>query len=414
VHFIDRPIAASKPEYRLIAGVRQLPNGNLLVNDGLRKQLVLLDTSLNPLRIVADSTPGAKNPYGGAFAGLFASPGDSTMFILPRVPSMYVIDPGGNVVRVMSVPRPQEVFALTQASGGGAGIDAKGRWVYRGTTPPATRPTLVVGGPPEWMIGADSAPVVRYDATTHVLDTITKFKISQLKAKMYPIEATRTRAVILRNPAESMDDWAVLSDGSVAILRGQDYHIDFVNPDGSMTRGPKMAYAWESLSDDAKVALIDSLGKADEESQKNSSPKPASSIGGGAGAGGGSSAGGSSSSTGGGSSFSGSSSTGAAAPSDRPPLEFPSPSELPDYRPPFGQGAVRPDADGNLWIKTTHHETSAGAVYDVVNRQGKVVDRVQLQPGRSVIGFGPGGVVYMVAGEDTNSPWLEKAKWHMP
>ena len=405
VHLLDRPVATSKREFKFITGVRQLPNGSLLVNDGSRRLLLMVDTSLNTASIVADSTTGSANPYGTSLGGLIAFPGDSSLFILPRVPSMYMIDPSGKVARVMSVPRPQDVFSMTSASSGVPGIDAKGRWVYRGTTPPATRPTLVPGGPPGWMIGPDSTPIVRYDPTSHVLDTIVKFKNAQFKAKMYPLENNSSRAVFVRNPVEVIDDWAVLSDGSVAIVRGQDYHIDFVNPDGSMNRGPKMAYAWEPLSDDAKSALLDSLRKADEDSRKN--PGPTRSLTGGANPG--ASAAGSSSSGGssGGSSFQ-------PPAGDRPPPEFPALNELPDYRPPFGQSAARPDADGNLWIKTTHHEASAGLVYDVVNRQGRVIDRVQLQPGRSIIGFGRGGIVYMVAGEDEPTSSLEKAKWRAP
>ena len=99
---------------------------------------------------------------------------------------------------------------------------------------------------------------------------------------------------------------------------------------------------------------------------------------------------------------------------DRPPPEFPSASELADYRPPFGQNALRPDADGNLWVRTNHHEASAGFVYDVINRQGKVIDRVQLQPGRTIIGFGRGGIVYLVAGENEPTSLLEKARWRAP
>ena len=36
-----------------------------------------------------------------------------------------------------------------------------------------------------------------------------------------------------------------------------------------------------------------------------------------------------------------------------------------------------------------------GAVYDVINRQGVLTDRIQVPPGRVIAGFGPGGVVYM-------------------
>jgi hypothetical protein len=53
-------------------------------------------------------------------------------------------------------------------------------------------------------------------------------------------------------------------------------------------------------------------------------------------------------------------------------------------------------------------------VYDVINRQGKVIDRVQLQPGRTIIGFGRGGIVYLVAGENEPTSLLERARWRAP
>jgi hypothetical protein len=395
VHFIDRPMAVSKHEFKNLNGVRHLPNGTVLVNDASRRQLLLLDSALMTLRVVADSTPGSANPYGPSSGGLIPYAGDSTLFVLPRVPSMYLLDPTGKIVRTMAVPRPQDAASMGATFNGVPGIDAKGRWVYRGQTPPATRPNVVPGGPPGLMLGPDSAPIVRVDLATHALDTVAMYRVFKLKAKVYPRDNGGTWSMIESNPIPMVDEWAVLADGSVAIVRAQDYHIDFVNADGSMTRGPKMAYAWEPLSDDAKIALVDSMKKLDEESRKEAAP-PVTISGGPPGA------------TGGG----GRAAVG-GSPADRPPGEFPSPSELPDYRPPFEINAARPDADGNLWIKTTHREPSAGSVYDVVNRQGKVVDRVQLQPGRGIVGFGKGGIVYIAARDESGS-WIEKTKWRMP
>ena len=86
-----------------------------------------------------------------------------------------------------------------------------------------------------------------------------------------------------------------------------------------------------------------------------------------------------------------------------------SPSALPDYWPPFSQGAAKADADGNLWIRTTAKRANAigGPIYDVINRAGILVDRVQVPPSRQIIGFGKGGVVYMAARDDTGA-WLER------
>jgi len=70
--------------------------------------------------------------------------------------------------------------------------------------------------------------------------------------------------------------------------------------------------------------------------------------------------------------------------------------ELPDYRPPFAAGAVRADVDGNLWVRTIQPKpVPGGLIYDVVSRKGELVDRLQLPPGYTIVGFGKGKVVYL-------------------
>jgi hypothetical protein len=70
--------------------------------------------------------------------------------------------------------------------------------------------------------------------------------------------------------------------------------------------------------------------------------------------------------------------------------------ELPDYRPPFSQGAVRADADGNLWVRTNPAKpTPGGTVFDLVSREGGLIDRLQIPQGYTVAGFGKGKIVYL-------------------
>ncbi|HEY8312431.1 MAG TPA: hypothetical protein VIG47_17815, partial [Gemmatimonadaceae bacterium] len=83
-------------------------------------------------------------------------------------------------------------------------------------------------------------------------------------------------------------------------------------------------------------------------------------------------------------------------------------SEMPDYRPAFAAGATRADGDGNLWIRTST-VLKGTAVYDVVNSSGKLIDRVQLPPGRTIAGFGKGGVMYLAVRNGTVGVRLEKA-----
>ena len=85
------------------------------------------------------------------------------------------------------------------------------------------------------------------------------------------------------------------------------------------------------------------------------------------------------------------------------------PSELPDYKPAFFAGSVRVDTQGNLWIRTIPTKAiPGGPVYDVIDRNGALVERVQIPAGRTIVAFGPGGVVYLAA-RDGNDSYLEKA-----
>lgn len=89
------------------------------------------------------------------------------------------------------------------------------------------------------------------------------------------------------------------------------------------------------------------------------------------------------------------------------------PSELPDYQPPFFAGSARADADGHLWVRTMPTKALAGGpVYDVINSKGELIDRVQVPKDRLIVGFGPGGVVYLAVREaGTMTSKLEKATY---
>jgi sugar lactone lactonase YvrE len=84
------------------------------------------------------------------------------------------------------------------------------------------------------------------------------------------------------------------------------------------------------------------------------------------------------------------------------------PTDLPDYKPAFLPGSTRVDADGNLWIRTTQN-VDGRPVYDVVNRKGELVDRVQLPSNRVIVGFGAGGIAYLAV-RDGAVARLERAK----
>jgi hypothetical protein len=392
-----------------VSAVRQLPNGMLLVNDPSKRQLLLMDSSLKTIAVVADTTSATKHAYGARGGGLLAFRGDSTLFVDPASLSMLVIDPAGKIVRVMAAPRASDIQFLVGGPLGNPGFDAKGRLVYRLMSFPGMR-----GGPAQLMAPPsfpDTNPIVRFDLATRKLDTAAFLQVAAPRMNVVRTENNVSVTPII-NPLTEVDDWAVLSDGTIAIVR-KDYHVDYIDADGKKTSAPKVPFEWQRLSDSAKSAIVDSA-KAQMERLRAMGPGAGGMnvvINGGPG--GGPPGGGPPPGGGGGTPIIVMRDIGGAAPPQRggapnaapggsstavniPQISFVQPSELPDYRPAFTNGSVRADAAGKLWVRVMPTKPLAGGPeYDVIDRNGTLVDRVALPVGTTIAGFGQGGVVYL-------------------
>lgn len=407
-------VATSTEQFGPMVFIRHSASG-VIVNDPMNRRLVKLDDALANPQVIADSTPATANAYSGRSGALLAYRGDSTLFVDPGSLSMLVIDPAGKIARVMSVPRSQDAMVLGNTPIGGAAYDGAGKIVYRGFGMPRfemrrDRDGTSMPSAPQM---PDSGSIVRVDLASRQVDTVGWVRIPRPKIEMDRDTLGNMRPRITMNPLPSVDEWAVLADGSIAIVRGHDYHVDFVRPDGTRESSPKIPFDWQRLSDEDKVAFLDSL-QAARERFLASQPAPAQPQVS------------SNTTTGPGGErrvqtmvMAGPGPGAAAAAAGGNPLagmmmsrnvHFVRAEELPDYKPPFFAGSVRADADGNLWVLTIPTKAAAGgSVYDVINGKGVLIDRVQLPKDRLIVGFGAGGVVYLAAREG-NTTKLEKAK----
>ncbi|HYW32234.1 MAG TPA: hypothetical protein VE869_12055 [Gemmatimonas sp.] len=413
VRDISTPDARSASRFGTILGVRQLAGGKLLVNDGTRRQLLLLDSALGNPSIVLDSVAVGGTSYGPRAAPIIPFYGDSTLFVDGASLSLLVIDPNGRTVRVMSAPKPSDLRYL---AGGTSGVDARNNLVYRGGLQ-VNRGGVANGAPVQL---PDSAPIVRANFDTRQVDTIGQARIDNgTRTKVTTDANGRLTPVTTINPAPIYDDWTVLSDGTIAFVRGQDYHVDWIRPDGSRFSSPKMPFDWRRLTDDDKQKLIDSARTARERSGLNSSGATGATGATGASAGNGGITAVRSATVGGG--VGGGVTIGGGGPSSTSfafndaKVVFVPLSEMPDYYPALRAGAAKADVDGNLWIlPTTSAQSKAGElVYDVVNSTGTLFQRVRLPRGRSIAGFGRGGVVYLMY-KDGDAGWaIERVKVSM-
>lgn len=427
--------ALSEQPLGAIAGVRELPDGRVLLNDGGSRRLLLLDTTLATERVVLDSASERENTYGNQAGALIAHRGDSSIFIDRVSLALLVIDPQANIARVRSVPRAQDVnrYGTPGSGSGGTHTDARGRLVYVINARPAEPVRRPPRGVPYIPQEPDSVLVVALDIDERTLDTLGALRVPRSE---YTIRASPNGGWSVYqsiNPVPLYDSWAVMHDGTVAFVRGIDYRVDFLNPDGSWTSSAKVPFDWQPLSEEDKQKLVDSVrttqmrtvrfsytgsliryvntyrkkyppdftvaddyvppngfvrswsfppglrfpehyiyGCAQGEEPKETNGRPScipQPI------------------------------PNTARVPDPPVLRevtVISPRDLPDFRPPFGPNAVREDLDGNLWVRTIPpRATVGGPTYDIVTRQGELMDRLQLPPGYQLVGFGRDRIVFL-------------------
>jgi hypothetical protein len=373
-----------------------LTDGRVFVNDVATRRVLLFDSALAKSQVVADSTSATANAYGRRPGVLIAFRGDTALFLDPASRSMPVLSPAGKIARVMAMPSTgSPVPILLPALAGFPGIDAAGRLVfYQGPTP--TPPDNSPGK--HDATAPDSGLLLRFDLATRAIDTV-----ATIKGPWSRIRTTRDddgRLVSLEVTPDFLprvDDWIVMPDGALAVVRGRDYHVDWLGRDGRWTSTPKMPFEWQHLDDAQKTIFIDSAlaatrARRDSMMAQLAANPPVGAAGDG-GRGGG---------RGGG---------GGGGPAGPPPAMLdgrPTLSDIPDYRPAFTRGSVRADADGNLWIRTTTLVKGQPA-YDIVNRRGELVERIQIPAFRAIVGFGP-GVVYMAVKDAAGVVHLERAR----
>lgn len=512
---ISTASAVSTEQLGSITSVLQLSDGRVLLNDGTRRRLLMLDTSLKLTKVVLDSLSDTRNYYGTRAGGLLKARGDTTIFVDASAFAMVLLDKDGKIARVRSLPRVQDANALAGFSGY-PGVDASGRIVYR-INAQAGRPKVAPPAGTPWIpTPPDSAFIVAITMETRKVDTLGVIRIpkEENNVRVNPNGGINFQQVT--NPLPATDDWAVLPDGAIAFVRARDYRVEYRDADGKITSGAKLAYPWTHLNDSTKQILVDSVrdvqvrramggylqqlirwvnqyGKSypdslsiprgyslpqglprewklppgmsfatnyiyacaagEEPTIVAGAPIPRDSLVQAEGRGGRGGDGGGRGGDGGGRAGAGAGRGGDGGgrgfPAGGPPGGFPAggfpgrggqqqgadsaaapgatsgrpsciptpivvaggnapampqlntpgvmdPRELPDYKPPFAERAVRADGDGNLWVRiNTPTSLPGGPIFDVISRKGELVDRIQIPTGYNLVGFGAGKIVYL-------------------
>jgi hypothetical protein len=358
--------------------VRELPNGEVLVNDAASRRLLIFDQTLSSCRVVLDSVPGSRTSYPQIPIAIVPFLGDSLAYADFQSQTLVVLDPAGRPGRTFALPKPADFdnllrsfSSVSRLLGGG---DRAGGFIYEGSDPGNSAPpgsdrlrAMVRGLTPRQR--TDSAPIVRADFEERILDTLTMIRIpGPVRTRLERDEKGKPREVIFKNPVgDVIDGWDLTSDGWLAVVRGSDYHVDWFGPNGSHASSPRLPYDWRRLTDRDKELKLDSARKVLD------------------------------------------SVLAANAGRSNIRYELVPADSLPEYVPPIRLGAVRADLNMNIWVlPATSAHSGGGLVYDVINREFGLRERVALPRDRRIGGFGKGGTLYLLHGDRHSGIQIER------
>ena len=218
-------------------------------------RVVLYDAALKQLTAVGKVGAGPldyEHPEG-----LLAGQADTTLLFELSRGEMLVIDPSGHIVGTRQTPGG----ATTQLGpGGGAGIDRAGRFVC------VPRTQLTRQTPAGMEIGTiDSAAIVAVDFKTGATIPLAYARVASSMSIMQSDPASpgsmkmQTKSI----PFPLIDDWVMLPDGTLALIRGADLHIDLIAPDGKRRASAAIPHTRIAVSDSDKVKFLAQMHMAD-------------------------------------------------------------------------------------------------------------------------------------------------------
>jgi hypothetical protein len=344
---LGKPDAEFTDPFSAIASIRELPDGRVIV----------VDTRENRLRAINFAT-GASASIGSEGSGpgewrtpiaVYRLPGDSTLLQDPANGRFLIIGPDA---------KPSRVFLPTGGVGGTLrATDSRGMMYYQA---PALRVT------PEGPIALDSIPVIRYDPVRVTHDTIAFVAVPKVNLGA-PATAGGVRSISgVSSPYAPADDWAVLPDGRVIVVRTSDYHVEIVESRNRRVAGPAVPFTRIPVTEVDKERWR-AQAKLLRPTFRSSTGQPVT-----------------------------------------PPANFQLPEpEWQETKPAFSRGNTVVAPNGEIWVMRNRHSSDDTPTADAFNVQGRLVGRVVFPKGSQFVGFGAKWV-YLARTDEDGLQYLQR------
>jgi hypothetical protein len=206
---LSEPDAVLSERFSLIKAIRELRDGRVLVTDWIEERIAVADFARDVVR--NQGRVGAGPEEFRLPSALYAFRGDSTLLIDVGNGRLAVLDGEGRIARTFKPSEP--------AAGSAGGADAAGRLYY--TIPPWLTEQPLSGDTVELAVleeGGRKQVLARVKGATLMKG---------------PAPEPRVPFVMFAR----QDSWVVSATGRIAIVRGADYHVEWLEG-GRWIRGP--------------------------------------------------------------------------------------------------------------------------------------------------------------------------------
>ena len=353
--------AAYAESFAAVQTVRELEDGRVLVADPLGQVVVRVDLDAGTADTIGSVGEGP-DEYIQPDA-VWPLPGGRTLLVDLGNGRLTVLGPGlefgeTRPYAMGDVTQGQLVMALPHA------VDDRGRLYFRDLSGMGS--------------GSDSAKVFRLDLDSEALDSVGRVKLPDV-TRQESGGPSNQNVQVTQIPLSPADAWGVAGDGRLVVARAGDYHVDWIDGDGSITSGPSIPY------EAVRIGMAEKRQWRDGRSESGGGLGMEVGIDNGA--------------------VSVRVSRGGGSQDDDEALEgYP----WPEVKPAFygGTAPVLVDGRGRAWVRR-HRAAGELPRYDVFGGSGEREMVVELAARRRVVGFGA-GKLYVVRMDEYGRQFLER------
>jgi hypothetical protein len=355
---LDAPEAAFPDGFGMIQTVRELADGRVVVADPLGMELAVLDLDAGT-RVEVGRRGRGPGEYRQPDA-VWALPDGSTLLVDLGNGRLTVLDSGFEYASSMPLILG-DPSSSTYVVGLPEGVDGAGR-LYVEDKP-------LFGGAPQ-----DSAAVIRVGGGGAEMDTIVRVGLPGSETRQ---GSSGGRSLATRSlPLSSEDAWGVAPDGSVAVARARDYHLEWIRPDGRIVAGPPVPHDRHPIRRAEKEEWALELQRAGGGLNSNyNTSNGVTEV----------------------------TLTRAAAFGGRLDVDR---IAFPDRKPAFYADRILVDGLGRAWVRR-HMPAGEPPTYDVFDGRGERVRVVELPADRRLVGFGAGSL-YAVRYDEFDLTYVER------